>query len=366
MNDRRCANVSQWFGSVCTDYPNDAFVTMMQLADSPKYLVRWDHQCDQRLLRDIVSTNHRLSELSIFSDQGLASTIDRYPRDAMTVTTMGDNPAHSSELQYGSFNDHDGRTWIDMIRRGRLCLRLSNVVQNSDALGEIVQRLCGEMNECQPGLHTDSHEGDLWISSPYAIHYFGIDHGPTVLWQIRGHRRVSHYPPGEPFVSARTLEQVVANRQTRPLYFEPAFDDQAVVSEQKPGDVLGLPLHTPHRIETSGTLSLTLTTKYQTRQTHRRIAVLRANERLNRWLPNQNRSESLTGIQSFAKRIFSRTFGDQPTATPEPSFRVDCNASQCVGPIEADLVEPQTQSTFPIFPGLATESASYAPTGTEN
>lgn len=343
---------------------------MIQLADGPKYLLRWDHQQNQRLLRDVVSTTHRLAELPIFSDQGLASIIDRFPRDEMTVTTMGDNPAYPSELQFGNFDDHDGRAWIEMVRRGRLCLRLSKLVENSDALGQIVQRLCGEMMECQPGLHTDSHEGDLWISSPYAIHYFGIDPQPTVLWQIRGHRQISHYPTGQPFVGQRELERIVANGKTRPLYYEPAFDRHATCSEQVPGDVLGLPLHAPYRIATRGTLSLTLTTKYQTQHSHRTIAVLRANDQLNRWLPHQNRSVALTGLKSFAKRTLSRLISDPEPTMPTPSFRVDPNASRCVGPIDSkmidsEMIESQTKPTFQIFPRLGTESASYAPTGTE-
>lgn len=345
---------------------------MMQLAHSPKYLMHWDHQCDQRLLRDVVSTTHRLAELPVFSDEGLSELIDHYPAEAMMVMTMGHNPAHASELQYGVFDDIDGRQWIEMIRRGRLCLRLTQVAQHSQELAEIVRRLSGEMMECQPGLRTRSHDGDLWISSPYTIHYFGIDRDPHVFWQIRGHRKVTHYPLTEPFVLDRTLEQVVANGQTRPLYFEPAFDQQAQTAEQVPGDVLGLPLHTPYRIATSGTLSLTLTTTYQTRQTQRQNEVLMANAQLNRWLPNQDRSVSLTGPKAFAKRMLVRVvsqFAGEVSPPPyEPTFRVDPLADHCVGDIDAEPTQqPETdvRPTIPIFPGLANEVATYAPTGTE-
>ncbi len=346
---------------------------MLHIAEGPRYLMRWDHQSDQRLLRNVVSTTHRLAELPFFSDEGLASLIDCYPADAMVVTTMGHNPAHTSELQYGQFDDHDGRQWIDMIRRGRLCLRLKNVAKHNETLSGIVRRLCCEMSECQPGLHTDSHDGDLWITSPYAIHYFGIDRRPNIFWQIRGHRKVAHYPLSEPFVLDRTLEQIIANGQTRPLYFEPAFDQQAQITEQVPGDVLGLPLHTPYRITTSGTLSLTLTTTYQTRQTHRQIQILEANARLNRWLPNQNRSVSLTGFKALAKRMMvgavSRFDRGLPNPGHEPTFRVDPHAVNCVGPIESDPVqhvEPESKPAISIFPGFTFESPSYAPTGTEN
>ncbi len=351
---------------------------MSQLSTTPKYLMRWDHQSDQRLLRDVVRTTHRLNELPIFSDEGLASLIDCYPAAAMIVTTMGDNPAHPSELRHGTFADHDGRQWIDMIRRGRLCLRLTGVARHHDALGDLVNRLCGEMMECQPGLHTDSHDGDLWITSPYAIHYLGIDLQPAVFWQIRGQRRVSHYPLAEPFLLQRDLEQTVAGNSTRPLYYEPAFEQHAQTEQQAPGDALGLPLHTPHRITTSGTLSLTLTTSYQTRQSRRRNEILRANDRLHRWLPNQNRSLEINNAKSLAKRLMVRLVdrfaAPCQISPPEASFRVDPNATNCVAPIYHDPASDDStrveysdrKSSSPIFPGLSIEPTTYANAGMEN
>jgi len=231
--------------------------------------------------------------------------------------------------------------------------------------------------ECQPGLHIDSHDGDLWITSPYVIHYFGIDLQPTVCWQIRGQRRLSHYPPTEPFLLNRTLEQAVALNATEPLYFEPTFDNHAEIIDQVPGDMLGLPLHTPHRITTNGTLSLTLTTSYQTRQTRHQNEVLCANHYLNRWLPNQDRSADLQGMTSLAKRLMVRQmvrlgncFGtESQPELHEPSFRVDRDAVNCVGSIDPDptVADPsKINPIFPMLPGLSVESAPFAVSGTEN
>lgn len=360
-------------GSNRIDYLDDTLVSMTQLATEPNYLMHWDHQCDRPLLHNADSFTHRLPELPAFSDEGLAAILDCYPNSAMAVTTMGDNPAHPSELRYGTFGEHDGRQWIDMIRRGRLCICLSNVAKHDKTLGEIVGRLFSEMIECQPGLQIESLDGDLWITSPYTIHYFGIDLDPTIFWQIRGQRRVSHYPLNEPFLLDRTLEQIVSQNRRQPLYFEPAFDHHVETIEQVPGDAFGLPLHTPHRITTNGTLSLTLATTHLTRQSRHRNEVLQANHLLNRWLPNQERSVELGGAMSLAKRMMvrlgNRFSGQCQTEQPEPSFRVDPNAMNCVemidpGPTVADV--PKNKPIFPIPPRLAIESATFAVSGTEN
>lgn len=351
--------------------------TMTVVANSsqhepPRFLLHWEHQCDQRLLRDVVRVDHRLGQLAIFSDSGLADLLDHYPKSAMIVTTMGHTPEHPSELRRGAFEQYDGRHWIEMIRRGRLCLRLTNVCRHSQYLGEIVQRLSAEMMECQPGLHTDSHDGDLWLQSPYTIQYYDIDRIPNVSYQIRGGRRVLHYPLAEPFVLDRTLEKIAAGIHPLPLYFEPAFDQHAELVDQIPGSALGLPMHTPYRATTCGTLSVMLTTRYQSRQTHRRLQVLTANERINRWNSNQSRSTDTDGLRPLAKRMIGRLLqpaNDPPKPTLAPAFRVDPDAPECVGELNTTPFETNDQvdpTTVPIFPGLSAQSASYARTGTEN
>ncbi len=151
---------------------------MKETSKGPLYLMRWDHSCDHRLGRDVVETTHRLAELPIFSDEGLAAILDRYPREALRVTTMGDNPAHPNQLQHGKLGGYSGFDMIDMIRRGRLCLRICSVATHHQALARIVQRLCSEMMECQPGLRTYDHDGDLEISSPTAMNVLRYRH-PT-------------------------------------------------------------------------------------------------------------------------------------------------------------------------------------------
>jgi hypothetical protein len=327
---------------------------MNPLAETPNCLLRWDRQRHDRLLGGMVSTTHRLSELAIFSDSGLATMLDQYPATAMVVTTMGDNPAYPSELRYGAFDGFSGRDWIDMIRRGRLSLRLSDVVGQHQGLSEVVRQLWGEMRAHQPEIDSDSHHSDLWICSPYTMHYLSVAPQPTLFWQIRGSRRVVCYPSREPFVLSQTLEQIVTDNQSQLLYYEPAFEQQSRVVELVPGDVVGLPQHTPHRSANSGTLSITLTTRYGSRRREPRSQILLANRLLNSYWPRPHRSTSIRGPAALAKRsmqsvvnrfsLATSSASNSATVPCEASFRVDPNAYRCVGQLEREQVKPQRLS----------------------
>ena len=320
--------------------------------------MRWNHSSDQRIGRDVVETTHRLAELPIFSDEGLAAILDRYPREALRVNTMGNDPAHPSQLQHGKLGGYNGSELIQMIRRGRLCLRICSVATHDAELGRIIQRLCGEMMECQPGLRTHGHDGDLEISSPGAMNYYGIDIQLNAAWQILGTRTVWIYPCGNPFVHQRTLEEVVASKESNPLYYEPAFDDQALPLQQTSGSMLALPQHMPHRTVNNDGLSVMLTTKYVTRESQRRNSIHCANHMLNRFFPSDKRSIATSGLGPAAKRLLVRIAGARLSDTSiqpiEPTFCVNPTAPRCVGPLTTTAVD--SEPLIPTFPGLPSES----------
>lgn len=341
---------------------------MKELVSGPLYLMRWDHSQDQRLGRDVVETTHRLTELPEFSDAGLAAILDQYPRSALRVVTMGHNPAHPSQLQLGELGTYSGLELIEMIRHGRLSVCASNVADHDHELGQVVQRLCGEMMECQPGLRTFDHDGDLEISSPLAMTYLGIDIQPNVTWQIRGTRTIWKYPADQTLVDPWTLEAMVASNTSTPLNFEPAFDERSKQYVQSPGSVLGLPQHTPYRIVNGDGLCVTLTTRYMTRESRRRNTAHRANYVLNRLIRSGRRSIKTSGFAFAINRLVLHVAGRDPgnahSRTMEPTFRVNPSFARCVEPLTESTLN--TEATTPIFPALSVDSNSAVALGSEN
>ena len=345
-----------------SDHSGIPIVIMQATSKGPRYLMRWNHSSDQRIGRDVVETTHRLGELPIFSDERLTAILDRCPRQALRVNTMGNNPAHPSHLQLGQLGGCSGSELIQMIRRGRLCVRICSVATHDEELGRIVQRLCGEMMECQPGLRTYGHDGDLEISSTGAMNYYGIDIQLNAAWQIRGTRTVWVYPTGSPFVHQRALQEVVASNESNPLYYEPAFEDQSLPLQQTAGSMLALPQHMPYRTVNDDGLSVTLTTKFVTRESERRNSIHCANHMLNRFFPSDKRSIATSGLGSAAKCLLLRIAGARRSDTSiqpiEPTFCVNLTAPRCVGPLLTTALEGDKST--PIFPGLPLESGISA------
>lgn len=336
------------YGQVCTP--------MNEASIGPRYLMRWDHSRDQRLLDDVVTTTHRLGELPQFSDQGLAEILDRYPRDAISITTMGDQPIYPNQIRCGLLGSHNGKTLIETVRRGRLRLRLCQLRRHFPPLAGLVQRLHTEMTECQPGLRTADLDGELEISSPHALSYFRFDIKPNVGWQIRGSRQVFAYPAKEPFLQSGTLNEVIAGRFNRPHYFEPAFDDLATIHQLCPSDMLGLKHLMPHRSINDASLNVVLTSNYWTHASMRRIRVQYANHLISQVLPGV-RSTQLHGIVSALKCYLLRTPDRISTTSwlPDPSFLVDPRYPNCVAPLNAagraperkNVGQPEPESTIP-------------------
>jgi hypothetical protein len=161
---------------------------------------------------------------------------------------------------------------------------------------------------------------------------------------------------------------MVASNDSMPLYFEPAFDDQAQPLQQTSGSVLALPQHTPYRIVNDGDLGVTLTTKYMTRESERRNKAHRANHMLNRFFPSDTRSVATSGIGSAAKRLFLRVASNRLTDTSiqpmDPTFCVNPDSPLCVGPLTTTALK--TDTSIPIFPGLHLQASTPATAGWEN
>lgn len=308
----------------------------------PSYLIRWDHSRDQRLGRDVVQTTHRLAELPIFSDEGLATLLDEFPRDAIEASTTGNNPAHPSQLRIGQLGDHSGAELVNMLRRGRLRLRLHRIDEHHAALRQIVHRLCHEISECQ-GLSTLHYEGDLEICSPQTLVYYHCDLDPNIFWQVRGCRSIWVYPAREPYLLTRAIERMLAGERGNHLYYEPAFDDSAHREVQTSGDAIALPQQTPYRVVNDQHLSVTLTTSYVTAESRRKNETLLANHALQRYLPSALQSDGGYGVRAAVKRAISRIAGaerrDQRCEVKPPSFQVDPHAPNCVGSLDSAITQ---------------------------
>ncbi|MCC5996626.1 MAG: cupin-like domain-containing protein [Oceanicaulis sp.] len=126
----------------------------------------------------------------------------------------------------------------------------------------LMSALFAELREMHPRFRPDVIKGGLLISAPGARVPFHIDRTDTMLWHLRGRKRVYVYPRGAPVLSEADVEAVLMHPFSDDLPYESAFDKRAQVFDLEPGEVLCWPVHTPHRVTNLEGLNVSMATEY--------------------------------------------------------------------------------------------------------
>lgn len=274
---------------------------------------------------------HALDAHPLFSDEGLAELLDRWPRPHLYALATGEDPAR---LEDNALAVHDGVSGADLlaaVRKGRLWLNATHADEADPRLRDLVAMLYGELAARVPGFRPIEAHGTLLISSPRAVVYFHVDGPPSVLWHVRGRKRLWLYP--ERFVARAHLEDVFAGAAHEYAPWTPAYDEEAVVVDLEPGAFATWPQNAPHRVTNGDDVCVSLSTDHYTPESKRKARVWRAN----RWLRSLGYRASTRedGLRARAKVLLQRLLDrERPTTKRHvPRYRVDPSAPGGVVPI---------------------------------
>lgn len=291
---------------------------------------------------DGLVANHRLSELSLFSDQGLVDLIERHDDDDRLVTTMGARPEHPSEYQTGCWEDTPD--CLELMRTGRLELTLRGLPKHA-ATRRVAERLVQEYMDQFPDDRAADWDARLTVASPESLTYFTYSTDHTLWLQVRGKRTIWVYPSEPPFYSERAIEDISLGERVDSLYYEPAFDEFARCLEVEPGQFVSLPPRTPFRTVCGSKLNVAMTVAIATSRSRRadRNTVVRGWMR--RKLPidiDRGIGSVVTRAVATASRLFKTPAGHrQPRdRQTDVSFRVDADAPNGVGPMHRSTPVP--------------------------
>ena len=178
------------------------------------------------------------------------------------------------------------------------------------------------------------------ISSPMVQSIYHADIPVTVLWQLRGVKKVYVYPMEEKFLARDMLEGIYLNEFDEvDIPFGDDFDDYAQTVDLEPGQVLTWPQNVPHRVQNHDVLNVSLSTEHYTLESMKRYGVNFANGYLNRHFGIGSLSNSIDGPSAWLKSALAmgiRKTGIQKShrRVKMVSFRVDPLAPQGVRDIE--------------------------------
>ena len=133
----------------------------------------------------------------------------------------------------------------------------------SEPYRELLDRIFAEVEGQVPGLKTFKHNFGILLSSPKAQAFYHADVPGQTLWQIRGRKRVYVYPTEAPFISAQAFEKIILKEvDEQAMVYEPWFDDEAMVIDLEPGQMLHWPLNAPHRVLNLDCFNISVTIEY--------------------------------------------------------------------------------------------------------
>ncbi|HEX4096706.1 MAG TPA: hypothetical protein VHX64_08255, partial [Caulobacteraceae bacterium] len=209
----------------------------------------------------ILRLRHTLHQRPMFSDEGLARILDRYPREALGAFTMGEDLEDWGSWRRGGVTGLSGEALLRAVHEGRLWLNLRHANLHLPEFAD----LCAEISaEKERRLNTPVLNRDLGllISSPGARVFFHLDVPLSSLWQVRGEKRIWFYPRAEPYVSDAWIERCVLRTAEGQAPFCAEWDADAVTFPMTPGDMTTWPQNMPHRVDNGPMLNVSLSMEF--------------------------------------------------------------------------------------------------------
>jgi hypothetical protein len=145
------------------------------------------------------------------------------------------------------------------------------------------------------------------ISSPQALVYYHADGPASVLWHVRGHKRVWVYPALHPYYMQRDLlEDIFAGVRHEYLPYRRSYDAGAEIHDLAPGQWIAWPQNAPHRVTNLDGVNVSLSTEHFTAASRRRCQLYMANRFLRTRLGLTGLSAREDGALAVAKTVLQR------------------------------------------------------------
>ncbi|MCR4348079.1 MAG: cupin-like domain-containing protein [Sulfuricaulis sp.] len=255
--------------------------------------------------RPLVAT-HNLHELDLFTDAALIDLLDHFPRKNLYALTMGSDPARI-ENRLALHDGVSGAELLQAVKNGRLWLNVTRVDRADRRYRVLIDQLYARLAEQMPDFMPDFSQGTLLISSPHTLVYYHADGPASVLWHIRGRKRVWVYPAhDERYVKRELLEDIFAGVRHEYLPYENDFDLAAVVYDLEPGQWVAWPQNAPHRVTNLDSVNVSLSTEHFTRQSRQRARVYVANRFFRTRLGLRGLSTREDGTAAMLKTVVQR------------------------------------------------------------
>ena len=149
----------------------------------------WTDEDTNKFLSETFRIKHDLISTGLFSDEALSELLDVHPRDQLDVCAMNVHPVYQYKFRTGDVRDVDGKTLIEAVKYGEIWINMRMAMNIHPEYNAVLQKMYREIATFT-GLKPFHARGGILISSPAAKVPLHFDATETVLWHIRGQKRV--------------------------------------------------------------------------------------------------------------------------------------------------------------------------------
>lgn len=290
----------------------------------------WTDSHTERFQKAIFTFQHKLNETGLFTDEALIDLLDRHPHSRLDVCTMSvsEDPRYPNRFRTGDFRDASGKLLLEAAKAGCIWINLRKAMNIHPEYKAVLDNMYGDLSE-KTGLKTFTANGGILISSPIAKVPYHFDKTETILWHVRGKKRIYVYPQTEEFISDEAYESALTDYLDDDLPYKTEFEDYAKVIDLKGNESVTWPLNSPHRVD-NRTFCVSVTTEYSTPQSVQKNSAMLTNAALRHHfgMSPSYRADNLAKrqIKSVFGRVLKKTGVVPNTSTADMvTFKLDPN-----------------------------------------
>ena len=266
-----------------------------------RILDEWSKRQKERYGTHIQTFRHYLRQSGLFEDDALAALLDRHPTHLIDVCTMTEHPDFPDRHSTVDFRNCSGEDLIHLAKEGRVWINVREAMSRDTAYVDLMDQTFKEFAE-NSGQHRirKNCRGGILISSPAAKVPYHCDPTVTLLWHIRGEKRVFVYPATDAFRPEPSYEAILLGEQDQDIPYKPEFEQDVQIFDLKPGTLVSWPHTSPHRVENS-TFCVSMVMEFSTLASSSRNACMYANGLLRRRVGKVRSYEKSSALEKAIK-----------------------------------------------------------------
>jgi len=259
----------------------------------------WADEHTEKFQKETFRIKHDLISTGLFSDEALAELLDKHPKDQLDVCARGNHPIYEFKFRTGDVRDVDGKTLIEAVKAGTIWMNLRKAMNIHPEYNAVLESMYGELAELT-GKKSFHARGGILISSEAARVPLHFDATETILWHIRGQKRMYLYPQTEEFLPDEEYESLMFRINEDYLPYDITMDEAADFYDLAAGEMITWPLNRPHRVENQS-YCVSVTTEYSTTESSVKNAAMYTNAVLRRKLGLNPNWQSASTPEKYIK-----------------------------------------------------------------